>query len=381
MKWLAMKVMDKEEILKRDRVSEVFRERNFLVMLRHERLCNSYYAFQDPKRLYLVMDIALGGDLRYQLEHTPDKRPFTEKRVRWYFAQLALALDYIHSKKVLHRDIKPDNILMDDKGWIKLSDFGISGLLDNDGCCFAKSGTKGYAAPELYHSSHRHGTPSDWFSAAVTVHEFLTMLRPFSESDMRAASHQWQQNTKEAPPQLKLKIELGMDMKKQPVTVSPACISFLRSMLSIRESDRLNFDQIKEHQWFKANSVNKLEEFSWEDIIAGVGEAEFKPDLTKMNANPDSDIQEFFQGREEYAKLRIPTPEEQKLFANYDFDYEKDSHVLMQSTDFNFKNELTVFDVTKDKSNAGDLDDDQSTVRGESVDAGGGNNVGGGSGR
>jgi serine/threonine protein kinase len=66
----------------------VYRERNLLACLRHERLCNSYYAFQDPKRIYLVMDIALGGDLRYQLQNTSDKKPFSEQRVRWYFGQL-----------------------------------------------------------------------------------------------------------------------------------------------------------------------------------------------------------------------------------------------------------------------------------------------------
>ena len=360
-KWLAMKVMDKEEILKRDRTAEVFRERNFLVMLRHERLCNAYYAFQDPKRLYLVMDIALGGDMRYQLEHTPDKRPFSESRVRWYFAQVALALDYIHSKRVLHRDIKPDNILMDEKGWVKLSDFGISGILDKEGWCYAKSGTKGYAAPELYSPSHRHGTPSDWFSLAVTAHEFLTFMRPFSESEMRGAAVKLLENPNDPPPALRLRIEYGQDSKKQPIAVSSTCVSFLKAMLSLREQDRLNFAQIKDHPWFGAvdsSSGVRLPPMSWEDIVAGRGTAEFLPDTSKMNANPESDIQEFFQGKEEYARLRVPTPEENAKFESYDFDYSKGDHmVLLQSEDFDFQKNLTVFDITRPTGDqANDLD-------------------------
>jgi hypothetical protein len=59
-----------------------------------------------------------------------------------------------------------------------------------------------------------------------------------------------------------------------------------------------------------------------------------------MNANPESDIQEFFQGRDEYAKLRVPNPDEQKLFAAYDFDYTKDLHLLMNANDFNFSFDL-----------------------------------------
>jgi len=361
-KWLAMKVMDKEEILKRDRVAEVFRERNFLVMLRHERLCNSYYAFQDAKRLYLVMDLALGGDMRYQLEHTADKRPFSESRVRWYTAQLAVALDYIHSKRVLHRDIKPDNILMDDKGWVKLSDFGISGILDKDGWCAAKSGTKGYAAPELYTPTHRHGAPSDYFSLAVTVHEFLTMSRPFSESDMRQnAARMNEAPPGEPAPVMRLKVESGYDAKKMPVAVSPACVAFLKQMLSLRESERPTFEQMKGHAWFAAQEApNRLDALSWEDIVAGRGKAEFVPDITRMNANPDADIQEFFQGKEEVARLRVPSPEEQARFAAYDFDYTKDEHVLLQSADFDFKQNLTVFDITKNPDAARDLDAQES---------------------
>lgn len=332
-KWLAMKVMDKDEILKKDRVGEVFRERNLLVMLRHERLCNSYYAFQDPKRLYLVMDIALGGDMRYNLEHTTDKRPFSESRVRWYIAQLCLALDYIHEKRVLHRDIKPDNILMDARGWIKLSDFGISGIMDKEGYCYQKSGTRGYAAPELYSPSHRHGAPSDWFSLGVTMHEFLTGVRPFSESAIRNAAAALNENRDTALKDFTIRAE-SAEMKKN-FNISSSCTSFLKGLLKVRDEERLNPEEMKAHEWFTRDS-KRMPPLSWDDIRNGRGEAEFVPDITKMNANPDSDIHEFFQGKDEYQKLRTPSDDEQKRFAAYDFDFEKDMDKLLGHGDYDF---------------------------------------------
>lgn len=331
--------MDKDEILKRDRVHEVFRERNLLVMLRHERLCNSYYAFQDAKRLYLVMDIALGGDLRYQLEQ--NKKPFTEERVRWYFAQLVLALDYIHSRRVIHRDIKPDNVLMDAKGWIKLSDFGISGLMDADGFCYAKSGTRGYAAPELYSPSHKHGVPSDWFSLGATTHELLTQMRPYGEAELRSAAAAIVDNFN-SPPEISLRYEILAANKKQPQVLSAECVALLNNLLAVRYTDRMTSAEIKRHPWFGAFAVagRSVPALSWEDIEHGRGEAPFVPDITKMNANPDNDIQEFFQGQDEFKKLRTPTPEEQAKFASYDFDYSKDLDSLL-SKNFDYMLQLT----------------------------------------
>jgi len=281
------------------------------------------------------MDIALGGDMRYQLQNTPDKKPFPEHRVRWYFAQLALALDYIHSQRVLHRDIKPDNILMDAKGWVKLSDFGISAVMDKDGWCYAKSGTRGYAAPELYLPGHKHGVMSDWYSLGATMHEFLTAARPYSEGDVRNAATALADNPDASVPSPPLRIE-----SPKSVSASSACVALLKSLLCITARDRIAPEMIKEHEWFSRDS-KRMPPLSWDDVQNGVGKAEFVPDINKMNANPESDIQEFFQGKDEYAKLRVPTPEEQKKFAAYDFNYETDLHLLMNQKDFNFNFDLT----------------------------------------
>jgi len=153
------------------------------------------------------------------------------------------------------------------------------------------------------------------------------------------------ENPDASTPQIPLRIE-----SSKTVSVSSACIAFLKSILRITAKERISPSEIKEHEWFTRDS-KRMPPLSWDEIKNGVGKAEFVPDINKMNANPESDIQEFFQGKDEYAKLRVPTPEEQKKFAAYDFNYEKDLHLLMNQNDFNFN-----FDLT---ANVGqDLDDD-----------------------
>jgi len=295
-KWYAMKVLVKESIVERKRVREVFRERDLLTHLKHERLCNSYFSFQDDKFLYLVMDLALGGDLRYQLNHNAEKRPFDESRTRIYIAQVACALEYIHSKRVIHRDIKPENILMNAEGWIKVTDFGISRDLDSNGECFSGSGTPGYIAPEIYCSNHAHGIASDWFSFGVTTYEFLSRKRPFKAEAIRLCRRN--------PEKLVLDV---------PSTVSSAASDFLRRLLDGDSKKRLDHEGIKNHSWFK--------DFRWDKIIDGTHKVPFIPNTKRMNAEPDADIHQVFMGEEEERLLRNLTPEEQVLFKDYEYDY------------------------------------------------------------
>jgi serine/threonine protein kinase len=169
---------------------------------------------------------------------------------------------------VLHRDIKPDNILMDAQGWVKLSDFGISAVMDKDGWCFAKSGTRGYAAPELYLPGHKHGVMSDWFSLGATMHEFLTNARPYAESDVRNAAAALADSPDAQISQPPVRIESAKN-----VSVTSACTDFLKRLLRIRASDRIKPAELKDHEWFTRES-KRLTAFSWDDLKNGVGKAE-----------------------------------------------------------------------------------------------------------
>lgn len=180
--WYAMKTLSKRAILNRNHVSMVMRERNLLAKLHCPQLVNMHYAFQDDRHLYIVMDVCLGGDLHYQLQHSPTKS-FSEDVARFYAASLIVCLDYMHSLGVIHRDIKPENLLLDSRGQLKVTDLGISAELV-EGMCKAVSGTRPYMAPEIFMHGNRHTSVADIYSLGITIFQFLVGKRPYQNSNV-----------------------------------------------------------------------------------------------------------------------------------------------------------------------------------------------------
>lgn len=183
----AIKIMRKDALLARRKgVHCVMTELSILVQLDHPFICNAQYAFQDTQHLYLILDYCSGGDMRYNLAHSPNRR-FSEEIVRFYAAQLILAIEYCHSVHTLHRDVKPENILLTESGYIKLTDFGVSRRVHPSTMeCDSSSGTHGYMAMEIYFPFHKHGPPADWFALGVTLHEFATGRRPFESALLKS---------------------------------------------------------------------------------------------------------------------------------------------------------------------------------------------------
>ncbi len=173
----AMKALSKEDICAKGMETEVFNELGFVQEIDNFHVCCGLFAFQDEASLYLVLDIALGGDMRVHIIEMAKKRAhFDEAMVRFFIASLVLALEYCHSKLILHRDIKPDNILIRDTGTMMLTDFGISCKMESmDIPCTRSSGTPGYMAPEICRPSHEHGVPSEIYSVGVYMQDLIML--------------------------------------------------------------------------------------------------------------------------------------------------------------------------------------------------------------
>ncbi|XP_043928210.1 ribosomal protein S6 kinase alpha-3 [Protopterus annectens] len=238
----AMKVLKKATLKVRDRVRTKM-ERDILVEVNHPFIVKLHYAFQTEGKLYLILDFLRGGDLFTRLSK---EVMFTEEDVKFYLAELALALDHLHSLGIIYRDLKPENILLDDAGHIKLTDFGLSKeSIDHEKKAYSFCGTVEYMAPEVV-NRRGHTQSADWWSFGVLMFEMLTGTLPFQGKDRKETMT------------MILKAKLGM-----PQFLSPEAQSLLRMLFKRNPANRLGagpdgVEEIKRHPFFATIDWNKL---------------------------------------------------------------------------------------------------------------------------
>ncbi|XP_054566732.1 RAC-beta serine/threonine-protein kinase isoform X4 [Eptesicus fuscus] len=179
-RYYAMKILRKEVIIAKDEVAHTVTESRVLQNTRHPFLTALKYAFQTHDRLCFVMEYANGGELFFHLSR---ERVFTEERARFYGAEIVSALEYLHSRDVVYRDIKLENLMLDKDGHIKITDFGLCKEGISDGATMKTfCGTPEYLAPEVLEDND-YGRAVDWWGLGVVMYEMMCGRLPFYNQD------------------------------------------------------------------------------------------------------------------------------------------------------------------------------------------------------
>ena len=305
-KYYAMKIMSKLKIIKKNSVKNINNEKKFLSILHNPFLVNMICSFQDNDNLYLVMDLLLGGDMRYHInKRAIYNRKKDENQLKFIAGCVLIGLNYIHENQIIHKDIKPENLVYDSKGYIHITDFGISKIFHPDNGK-ENSGTPGYMAPEvLFNKDHTYCV--DYFSLGVILYELLMGKRPYhghNKKDLRKDIVSRQARIKEDNiPDGFVKSDTFLD-----------CSNFINSLLERKKEKRLGFngfEEVKNHPW--------LIDFNWDDLINKRMSPFFIPPLGDNNydkkyCNEPDKIGDETQNEYETIKNKV---DYNKYFQNY----------------------------------------------------------------
>ncbi|CAD8097991.1 unnamed protein product [Paramecium sonneborni] len=265
----AMKALKKKTLILKKQIKYAITEANVLKMCKHPFILGLHFAFQTPNYLYLVLDYCQGGDLSY---HIANQGKFSEEDARFYAAEIILAIEYLHTKDIIYRDMKPENILLDIQGHVKLADFGLSkeNVSDQDK---AKSfcGSPAYLSPDIL-SQKGAGKPSDIYGIGCVMFEMMTGESPYYNDDIQ---------------QMYKNIQSGT--LKWPKKMSAEAKNLISKMLERDPNKRIGTkskDEIKQDPFFKG--------IDWDKVYKRL----YKPPITDFSEMHDDDDQQDFDGDE-----------------------------------------------------------------------------------
>ena len=314
-KQYALKEMSKLKIIDRKSVKSIKTEREFLSKLNHPFLVNMIYSFQDSENLYLVMDLFLGGDLRYHICH---KKHFDEIQSKFFCACVILGLEYIHKNNIIHRDIKPENLVLNEKGYLAITDFGIAKKNKPDNSS-ETSGTPGYMAPEVL-CAQNHSFPVDFFAVGVMCYELLKGFRPYLGRN--------RQEIKDAVLARQAHIH-RKDLFENGWSLDAG--NFINKMLYRKPYKRLGYEginEIKECNWFK--------NFNWDDLL---NKKIMSPYIPKYGDNFDKKYCEAKENIDKETIERYQIYRNKESFKNIFLDY---TFIREEEKDKNKNNEKII---------------------------------------
>jgi len=267
----AMKVLKKDQLLKRKQVAHTQTERRVLESIDHPFIVSLRYAFQTQDKLYMVLDYFTGGELFFHLKLNGR---FSEELARFYAAEICMALEYLHKNTIVYRDLKPENVLLDEEGHIRLTDFGLSKeSITGDTLTHTFCGTPEYLAPEVINGAG-YNQAVDWWSLGTLLYEMLAGLPPFFSQNVH---HMYE--------------KIMRQQLTFPRYFSPEAVSILTGLLQRDPTKRLGAGpgdaaELKAHPFFKG--------IDWDALYRKEVTPPFRP-YTRDGALDTSNIDEEFK--------------------------------------------------------------------------------------
>ncbi|CEP20168.1 hypothetical protein [Parasitella parasitica] len=267
----ALKYINKTKCIQMKAVENIISERRLLEQISCSLIVNMRYAFQDDDNLFMILDLMLGGDLRFHLDRLG---VMPEEYVKFFAAEVAVGLHYLHSLNIVHRDVKPDNILLDEQGHAHLTDFNIATTINNEKPLTAVAGSFAYIAPEVL-KKKGYFTSVDWWSLGIVIYELLFGKRPFRGKSNEALQRAILCDDIHFPENHKL---------------STQAIDFIKCLLTRDIKCRIGvgkqgFQRLTHHPWFH--------DITWELLELKRVEPPFAPDNKRANFDPTHELEEI----------------------------------------------------------------------------------------
>ncbi|XP_041127794.1 rhodopsin kinase GRK1-like [Polyodon spathula] len=277
-KLYANKKLNKKRLKKRKGFEGAMVEKKILSRVHSRFIVSLAYAFQTKTDLCLVMTIMNGGDLRYHIYNVDENNPgFEEPRACFYTAQIICGMEHLHQNRIIYRDLKPENVLLDNDGNVRISDLGLAvELKDGEIKTKGYAGTPGFMAPELLRSEE-YDFSVDYFTLGVTLYEMIAAKGPFRSRGEKVENKE-------------IKKRILNDPVNYTEKFSEEAKSFCEGLLEKDVTKRLGFkdnscDELRVHPFF--SSIN------WRKLDAGILPPPFVPDSKTVYAKDIQNVGAF----------------------------------------------------------------------------------------
>ncbi|XP_055083106.1 cGMP-dependent protein kinase 2 isoform X4 [Periophthalmus magnuspinnatus] len=240
----ALKCIRKHHVVEHKQQEHVFSERNLLQQTSSAFIVRFFRTFRDQKFVYLLLEACLGGELWTVLR---DMSYFDESTARFCCGCVLEALEFLHKKNIIYRDLKPENLLLDQNGYLKLTDFGFAKRLVSGRKTWTFCGTPEYVAPEVI-MNRGHDSAVDLWAMGILLYELLTGSPPFSGPD---------------PMKIYTSILRGVEKVDFPKKIRKRAEDLIRRLCRLNPMERLGnnkngINDIKKHKWFQG--------FNWDGL-------------------------------------------------------------------------------------------------------------------